>query len=110
MHRDDATRDETLRVSSPPVSGEDILDPLRGEAATRGARHLAAAADERLDRLFHDALLSLLGKSAAAEFPPSTIHAIPNRSERAAMAEQSRWHTEATRLVEDRTAGHEQLT
>jgi signal transduction histidine kinase/PAS domain-containing protein len=109
MHRDDATRDETLRVSSQPVSGEGALEPLRSESATRGARHLAAVADERLDRLFHSALLSLLGKQGPSLTLPSEMGQT-NRTETASMPNQSKWVTEAKRLIAECTADSDQLT
>jgi PAS domain S-box-containing protein len=110
MHREDAVDGESPRVSTTLISGDAVPDPSPAEADIRGVRHLAALADARLDRLFHSALLSLLGKPTAARSLPAALDLLQNRSEMAAMADQLKWEVEAKRLIADRTADFEQLT
>src|SRR4029077_15006987 len=98
MHRDDAVEGEMPRVSMAPVFDGSPLSPSRGEANIRGARQPDARTDERLDRLFHSALLSLLGKSAVISSLPSGMEHQQNRSEMVAMTEQTNWESEAKRL------------
>ncbi len=110
MHREDAVDGESPRVSTALISGDAVPDPSPTEADIRGVRHVAALADARLDRLFHSALLSLLGKPTAAPSLPAALDLQQNRSEIAAMADQLKWEVEAKRLIADRTAEFEQLT
>jgi signal transduction histidine kinase len=108
MHREEAVKGAAPRASS-SISEATAFDSVPDESTTRGPRYLAALADERLDRLFHSALLSLLGKHVPLLTLPSEMRQT-NRTETASMPNQSKWATEAKRLIAERTADSDQLT